>query len=238
MIEGEDKRERGEAQLQNPPATKRSNRRKTIVMAPGPRILMDMQWGSLMNEHLQKKVIFQVSAAYSFNRSCEHSLPMTFTSVDQHWHELLHRVNAFQWSKEIVTFESKSLLDLIPPSDLVYLTPDTSNICRSLDPTKIYIIGCILDHNSKKGLTRDFAEANGIRIERLPIQENIVMDGRKTLTINHVAEILIRMVNGGSWQKAMIETIPSRRNPRPIAEETVEKKEERGIPKKSRCSVQ
>jgi tRNA (guanine9-N1)-methyltransferase len=188
-----------------------------------------MNWGSLMNEHLQRKVISQVAMAYSFDKLADASLPLIFTSVDQHWHELLHRVNAFQWNKEIVSFESKSLLEVGPVSQLVYLTADTENVCQRLDPSKTYVIGCLLDHNSRKGITREFAEAHGIRMERLPIQEHVTMEGRHVLTINHVAEILIRLANGRTWQNALLETIPARKNPRLIPGLPIETKVETKI---------
>jgi tRNA (guanine9-N1)-methyltransferase len=224
--------------LKSPPPTKRPNRHKQIAMAPGPRILMDMQWGALMNEHLQKKVISQVSMAYSFDKMADRSIPLLFTSVDQHWHELLHRVNAFQWNKSVVQFNNKCLLDVVPVPELVYLTPDTDNICTSLDPSKTYVVGCLLDHNSRKGITREFAESHNIRMERLPIQEHITMDGRQVLTINHVAEILIRVANGNDWGKALLETIPARKNPKPLSGEAEAETQEATSEKKSWCSVQ
>lgn len=196
------------------PPPKRSNRKKQVNVAEGPGIIMDMAWDDCMNDHLQKKVISQVSMAYSFDKLADKSLPIVFTSVNQRWQELLHRVNAYSWNKQLVRFEQKPLTEAVPIDKIVYLTADTDNVCTSLDPDKFYVIGCILDHNSKKGVTREFAEKHGIRMERLPIAENIVMDGRHVLTINHVAEILIRVANGKDWATALIETIPQRKNPR------------------------
>ena len=122
---------------------------------------------------------------------------------------------------------------------MVYLTADTDNVCTKLDPSKYYIIGCLLDHNSKKGVTRDFAVKNNIRMERLPISENITMEGRHVLTINHVAEILIRVGNGLSWGEALIQTIPQRKNPKLISNlenNKNEKQEESGTMKL--CEIQ
>lgn len=196
------------------PALKRSDRHKEIVAASGPTLIMDMAWGGFMDEHSQKKVIQQIQISYSFNKKADISLPIIFTSVDLTWHQLFHRVNAFQWNKKIIKFEKQDLTNIgVPKEKLVYLTADTDNVCTSLDPTKYYIIGCLLDHNSKKGVTRDFADDAGIRKERLPIDEYITMEGRHVLTINHVAEILIRVANGINWGDAFIQTIPARKHP-------------------------
>lgn len=210
----DDSREKRNVKPSGAPPPKRSNRRKQVNVAEGPGIIMDMAWDDCMNDHLQKKVISQVSMAYSFDKLADKSLPIVFTSVNQRWQELLHRVNAYSWNKQLVRFEQKPLTEAVPIDKIVYLTADTDNVCTSLDPDKFYVIGCILDHNSKKGVTREFAEKHGIRMERLPIAENIVMDGRHVLTINHVAEILIRVANGKDWATALVETIPQRKNPR------------------------
>ncbi|KAH0786503.1 tRNA methyltransferase 10 A [Histomonas meleagridis] len=151
--------------------------------------------------------------AYSFNKASNFSLPMIFTSMNPTWDALFNRVSAFGWNKKIVTFHNESLLDVFQTKDLIYLTADTDNVCMKLDPSKYYIIGCLLDHNSKKGVTRDFALKNNIRMERLPISEHIKMEGRQVLTINHVAEILVRVGNGLSWGEALVQTIPQRKNP-------------------------
>ncbi|OHS95471.1 tRNA (guanine(9)-N1)-methyltransferase [Tritrichomonas foetus] len=200
------------------PPSKKSDRHKKVVVADGPKIIMDMSWGNLMDEHLQKKVIQQSSYAYSINKKAEKSLPLIFTSVDLNWRQLLHRVNAFQWNKNMVRFEKESFVNIedIPLSDVVYLTADTENVCTFLDPKKYYVIGCLLDHNSKKGVTHDFAVQHNIRMERLPIPEYIKMEGRHVLTINHVAEILVRVGNGEDWGDAFVNTIPARKNPTKI----------------------
>jgi tRNA (guanine9-N1)-methyltransferase len=189
-------------------------RKHNLVVLPGPRIVMDMNWDHFMSDHIQRKVVSQVSMAYSFNKFSQKSLPMIFTSVHEPWRGLLQRVNAFQWRSDIVTMNEAPLLDIVPVSDLVYLTADTPNVLTELDPTKAYVVGCLLDHNSKKGVTRDFAAEHGIRMARLPIQEYVTMEGRVVLTINHVVEILVRVANGADWKKALLETIPQRKNPK------------------------
>lgn len=199
------------------PAKKKANRHKEIVVAKGPILIMDMSWGDFMNEHNQKKVVQQLQIAYAFDKKADLSIPFIFTSVDLTWHQLFHRVNAFKWNKNIASFEQKSLLDInIPLEDMIYLTADTDNVCTSVDPTKYYIIGCILDHNSKKGVTHDFAVQHKIKMERLPIPEYITMEGRHVLTINHVAEIMIRVANGIGWADAFVQTIPSRKLPKKL----------------------
>lgn len=207
-----------------PPARKpRRGKHKEVVVLDGPKIIMDLQWGALMNDKTQKKVVSQASMAYSFDKLADKSVQMVFSSIDTQWRELFHRVNGFGWSKKIVSFSNDSLLEIAPASEMIYLTADTDNVCQTIDPTKYYVIGCILDHNSKKGLTREYAIKNNIRMERLPIPEYIKMDGRHVLTINHVAEIIVRVANGESWPDALLATIPQRKNPQLVNQDSSEK---------------
>ncbi len=48
-------------------------------------------------------------------------------------------------------------------NDLVYLTADSEETVNVLDPSKVYIIGGIVDRNRYKGLTFEKAKAIGIK---------------------------------------------------------------------------
>lgn len=204
-----------ETDAQAPPPKTGRNKRK-IVVADGPHMVLDLSWGDLMNEHTQKKVVSQVSMAYSFDKMSPHPIPIMISSVDQRWRELLHRLNAFSWNKDVAKFETKPFWEVVPIDKIVYLTPDTDEVCTSLDKDKYYVIGCILDHNSKKGATKELAMARGIKTQRLPIPETITMIGRHVLTINHVAEAMVRVAGGMEWGDAFVAGLPQRKEPKKL----------------------
>ena len=52
------------------------------------------------------------------------------------------------------------------------------------------------------------------------------MIGRQVLTINHVGEILIDIVNGKSWKSTLLSAIPQRKVPTSLEDEELEKQEE------------
>lgn len=213
------------------------SRKRPVNVVSGPTLVMDMSWSCFMDDHLMKKVVSQISMAYSFNKSSANSLPIAFTSMNDEWRALFKRVNGDNWNRDMVTFSDAPVHEKFRTEELVYLTADTDNVCTKLDPGKCYVIGCLLDHNSKKGVTRDFALKHGIRMERLPISEHIKMDGRQVLTINHVAEILIRFCNNGAdWGRALVDTIPARKNPRLLEEDKPEPAQQPQA--RSRCNIQ
>jgi tRNA (Guanine-1)-methyltransferase len=102
-------------------------------------------------------------------------------------------------------------------SQLVYLTADSPNLLpedKPLDPSKVYIVGGIVDKNRHKGLTMDLAK-NRYKIEtaRFPISEcGVKMTSSTVLTTNHVVEILSRVeASAGDWKGALEAVIPQRK---------------------------
>ena len=50
--------------------------------------------------------------------------------------------------------------------EIVYLTADSENVIDTLDATKVYVIGGIVDRNRYKSLTLDRAKERGIQTAR------------------------------------------------------------------------
>jgi hypothetical protein len=181
-----------------------------------------------MDFDTQRKVISQLSAAYNFNKSSPKSVPMTITSVSQRWDELLHRVNGFQWNKQIVNFTKASLIEAIPITDLVYLIPDSTEVCTALDPAKAYIIACLIGPNAATVGPRDFAAAHGIPTQRLPIPEFVRVQSAPVLSIESAAGIVVRVANGAAWRDALRAAIPVRKSGTPPGEDGLFREPESG----------
>lgn len=113
--------------------------------------------------------------------------------------------------------------------DVIYLTADTGHTITSLDPTKTYVIGGLVDRNRYKNLCLRKAEHLGITAARLPIDAAFLPTGkhlssRKVLTVNQVLDILLgwteqkqRVVEEGeeekepSWMEALQRGLPGRK---------------------------
>ncbi len=79
-----------------------------------------------------------------------------------------------------------------------------------LENDKLYVIGGLVDHNSKKGLCHQLAVENGVQHARLPIGEYVEMNRRKVLSILHVFEIVGRVAQNEPWSEVIIDVLPSR----------------------------
>jgi hypothetical protein len=186
-----------------PPAKRTKKQPRTV--ASGPQIVLDMSWDQQMTGSVQRDVVSQLTTAYNFDKSSPTSLPMVFTSVQQRWQELFHRSNAARWNRAIVTFKKEPLCRAVPPNDLIYLVPDSPNVCASLDPARGYVIGCLIGDKAATTLPGDFARQHEIRTERLPVEQSEV--AIRGFTIGQLVEVLVRVANGADW-KQVIEALP------------------------------
>lgn len=96
--------------------------------------------------------------------------------------------------------------------EIVYLTAESKEVLRELDPKRVYVIGGIVDHNRMKGHCHEAAVAAGWKTAKLPLEGNVALgDHRKVLTVNHVFQILLKFQETGSWSKAMGGSVPERK---------------------------
>lgn len=49
-----------------------------------------------------------------------------------------------------MTFHAEDLKDVIPPEDIVYFSPDAEAVCETIDPSKVYVIGGLVDRSIAK----------------------------------------------------------------------------------------
>jgi len=71
-----------------------------------------------------------------------------------------------------------------------FLCITDNSLGETLDPSKIYVIGGLVDHNKLKGICHQIALDHGVNHARFPIDQHIKMKTRKVLTIDHVFQVL------------------------------------------------
>lgn len=178
-------------------------RRPKIVQEPSKlRILVDCSFDHLMLDKEIKSMTSQLTRCHSENKTAKHPCSLIITGWNAKIADRFHSVFKDQqrnWAG--VQFLDHDYLDAstgqsavpgVSKEDLVYLSADSENTIETIDETKCYIIGGIVDKNRHKNLCQGKAESQGIQTARLPIGNYIQMASRKVLTVNHVFEIMSR----------------------------------------------
>lgn len=175
------------------------------------RICIDCRYDSMMTDKdivsLQKQIAF----SYSANRRSSAPSQFYITNVNGQLEKRLEVNSAKNWD---IHFHHESIDKVFPHDDILYLTSESENVLSStepLDERTVYIIGGIVDHNSKKGLCYQLAVENKWRHARLPIDEFIKLNTRRVLACNHVMEILLNYIQLGNWKQAFEQNIPKRK---------------------------
>ena len=106
---------------------------------------------------------------YAVNGRCSFPAHLWLTGCQGEMETQLQRLPGFdKWNieKEKQSY-SQAFSD--QKDNLVYLTADSETVLDELDPTKVYIIGGLVDRNRLKGITMKKAEEQGILTAKLPI---------------------------------------------------------------------
>ena len=201
---------------------KRLKQMKMVDSGCKIRVALDYSFGHLMNQRDCGKSLKQLMHCYAINRRLENPMQMFVTGfVGQCESEMKKHSGYENWDCHFSKESYTEVFGHLPKNNIVYLTSESENVVGdSLDESKVYVIGGLVDHNNQKGLCYDLAKEKGIGHARLPIGENIDMKTRKVLTIDHVFKILAAVGSEGkSWKDALLETLPERKGAKTKSEE-------------------
>uniref|UniRef100_K7F615 tRNA (guanine(9)-N(1))-methyltransferase n=1 Tax=Pelodiscus sinensis TaxID=13735 RepID=K7F615_PELSI len=99
----------------------------------------------------------------------------------------------------------ESYLDLFPVERIVYLTPDSENALRDVDPHKVYVLGGLVDETIQKERSLQQAQGHALQTARLPIAEYMV---RNANARNYHSETLAINQATRSWPEALKAAVP------------------------------
>jgi Trm5-related predicted tRNA methylase len=138
---------------------------------PDVLISLRLQMMRIFTEQLLGKPMPHFSSNNPINRL----LQALFCNYDQG--SVFHNEygNSLLWEKYGVFKTKKSYLEIFPKEKLVYLSPDASTPMNDYDPSKVYIIGTIVDYSFTKFQKSTFnqAQEDGIACECLPIESQL-----------------------------------------------------------------
>lgn len=199
------------SKVSDPPTRKKlkSNSMKNSTCKVG--ICIDMSFTDLMNEKDLHACIKQISRCYSSNRRFSNPVQLHVTNFGGAAELAMEKHDGWRnWDMNIHSDKSYLELDEYPKDRVVYLTAESENVLKEPEDGTLYVIGGLVDHNSRKGMCHNLAVEKGIRTARLPLGEYIEMNRRKVLSILHVFEIVGGVAQNRPWQEVIMEVLPSR----------------------------
>lgn len=114
-----------------------------------------------------------------------------------------------RWSS--VKMDPRSVEEVFDARDVVYMSPDASEVLDEVDASKVYVVGGIVDlatRGMRTSLTR--ANASSLRCARLPIREHRPEQTHTVLNIDAVVKILCGRHRGESWDDVFERELPKR----------------------------
>ncbi|KAL4336252.1 hypothetical protein GQ457_07G027840 [Hibiscus cannabinus] len=185
--------------------------RLTQAKETGQNIVVDLEFSHLMTHSEIHSLVQQIMYCYAVNGRCSLPAHLWLTGCQGEMETQLQRLPGFD--KWIIEKEKQSYIESFSErkDDLVYLTADSETVLHELDPTKVYIVGGLVDRNRWKGITMKKAEEQGIHTAKLPIGDYMKMSSSQVLTVNQVIEILLKFLETKDWKASFFQVIPQRK---------------------------
>lgn len=214
------------AQKQNPSRRRRPHQdekvklheKLTAAKNSGPVVVIDCQYEDRMSEKEQRRFAQQLRRTYASNKVASQPFHLRLINLneDSDFFKICCQMNA-GFQNYCLERSQEPLLEVFPEVDyhkLIYLTPEATTPLEGFDPSKVYVIGGLVDETTRKGVTSTFCESKSITTARLPIDEYFTRGDKGTfksvLTINQVFDIMLKWYETKDWQQAISAGLPSR----------------------------
>lgn len=180
-------------------------------MLDDPPLIFDCGFCEEMSKFEIKDTARQIKYSYSENRMSVKPFVMHLCNLDKNsllWHELkqqIPNIHKMPWK-----IHSGDASEIFKTENLVYLSPDASEVMEKFNVDDKYIVGSIVDKGNQKPLTLAKSKRLNIRAVRLPLNKYIRFHSHKTLTLDQMTSILIELKKSQNWSKAF-KHIPGRK---------------------------
>ncbi|KAG3116651.1 hypothetical protein PI125_g4467 [Phytophthora idaei] len=125
------------------------------------RIAIDLSFDSIMNDKEIRSLANQLKLSYGLIKQMSELFQLVCCNPSAQLEHSLERFGASNWHIQWRR-GAASVAEHFPPEELIYLSPDSPNVLEKMDPTKIYVIGGIVDKSRKKGASLNAATEAGI----------------------------------------------------------------------------
>ncbi|KAG7385055.1 hypothetical protein PHYPSEUDO_001991 [Phytophthora pseudosyringae] len=192
------------------------------------RIAIDLSFDSIMNDKEIRSLANQLKLSYGAIKQMPEPFQLLLCNPSEELEHSLERFGASNWYIQWRR-GAESVAEHFAPEGLVYLSPDSPNVLEEMDPSKVYVIGGIVDKSRKKGATLDAATDAGIRTARLPIQEHITERLDHILNVNTVVDVLINFRELRDWPRALEVALPQRKQSQ-VGRQAIRRRQKQHLP--------
>ena len=172
------------------------------ILNDAPKLVIDFEFENLdLDPHSFKELFGQLATTIRVNRVKAEPFQLVFANYkrDGPFHgEFADRLNL---DRNLVMDTPRSYLDLYPRQQLVYLSRDSRRQMREYDPSKIYIIGALLESTRCRFASYNKARRDQIVCESLPIDRHVDWrQGQQTLAIPVGVKMVAHLYHGMDWK--------------------------------------
>lgn len=174
----------------------------------GQSLVFDMGYDDHMTPRECNKAVIDLRAVYGRNRFSRDPFHLHFCNANpKHRTTELLCNTLFKPAKHTTLSEvtERSYLDLFPKERIVYLTPEGKETLDVFDHEAVYVIGVLVDKDTKEGATFTKANQEGVRTMRFPHTFTLKWEGdkAKALHLTDVMKILLALKQTNSWDHAL-----------------------------------
>ncbi|KAI8475532.1 MAG: hypothetical protein J3K34DRAFT_517347 [Monoraphidium minutum] len=177
------------------------------------KLVIDLDFEGLMTVSEVKSLVSQVNFSYGLTVKGDNQAHLHLLGargyIQQQMRAQIPHLDA--WA---LTVDDRGYAEFFKDRlrDVVYLTADSPNELDTIDTSKVYIIGGIVDRNRHKRICLERAEAAGVAHARLPIQKHMQLSTSAVITVNQVVDLLVRGQGPATdWAAALAAALPTRK---------------------------
>lgn len=174
----------------------------------GQSVVFDLGYDNIMSPRECNKAARDLLEAYGCNRCSCDPFHLHFCNASPNGATariLQDELFAASEHKLLSEITPSSYLDMFPKERLVYLTPDSENTLDVFDYDAVYVIGVLVDKETKEGATHAKATSEGLKTARFPQtftwhwEKNV----SKPLHLTDVFKVLLALKRTNSWKYAL-----------------------------------
>ena len=175
----------------------RRNENAVNAMNSNINVCIDLSFNDLNSSREQRSLVKQCTLAYAAVRNSSHGVALHISSLNGDVGEALGNQGVDQW---YIRRHSSSAFDTFDKENIIVLSPDANHTLTDLDPSKVYVIGGIVDRTVRSNITLDKAHEKGVKALRLPVKEYFPKAQSHVINIDQVVTFFCTLLETNNLQ--------------------------------------